>query len=947
MKTMLASILLLSVTANVVATELHVAPTGNDSGAGTSAHPFATPPRAMAAVRDLVADGLKNDVRVVFHAGTYTLTAPLVFTAADSGSERHSVTYAAAADEPVILSGGRPVTGWKRAAGAKWTAQLPDVKAGKWFFRQLVVDDRRAVRARWPNDDGMLHVASVGNGVKTFTFDRALPRESLGGQDAELVVYQNWSVSRALVETSNEKQLTTATAVGWMGHGDFTTASPGKTAFIENARSAVDQPGEWFLDRGAGVLTYLATNEAEPSSVVAPFLTQLLKIAGTKDQPVRNLRFEGLRFEHTDFPLPAAGYSEIQAAHFGPAVNEPSHVQPVAIECSFAEGVRFDRCRLAHLNNSGIGFGPGCRQNSVSGCQIEDIGGAGVMIGWRGVGKLQPGAEGTLDADWADPTDAPVSNEISNCVIRRCGADSCGAPAVFVAFSADTRVAHNHIYDLPYTGISIGYRWNTTPTSQVRCVAEYNHIHDVMKKLADGGGIYTLGFQPGTVLRGNLIHDVHRSAYAHGGAPNNGFFIDEGSKEFHFEANVVHATSGDSVRFNQTNQESHTWKENAFDAAATPAVIEAARQRAGIQPAFINAATPRTRRVLYNFDGDSCLSTKAGGKGPVPVNIDDVKRLIEEVAYEGSRVDTVLVCVNAQVMYYPTKVGTMRGTLSTAEERAKWPASEKQRFENLKAFFDSGVDPYAVMLAEAKRRGREALLTFRMNDDHGNDFLRTQFLVDHPEWRLGTEQYRGKGAMDFARDEVRDYTFRLIEEAVRRYDCDGIELDFNRFPTFFKHGTTEERVTKMNSLVERVRKMLDGVGRERGRRLVLSVRPPSNGGNPPPTPETAWQRGCDVPAWVTNGWVDFVAVSEFLFERGDLPIDQWKQAITTVPVYGDIECTRGGGQKNLTADEYRAAATQLLKKKADGIYLFNFFTSREEGEKAYEPPFEVLRDLSR
>ncbi len=64
----------------------------------------------------------------------------------------------------------------------------------------------------------------------------------------------------------------------------------------------------------------------------------------------------------------------------------------------------------------------------------------------------------------------------------------------------------------------------------------------------------------------------------------------------------------------------------------------------------------RTRRVLYNFDGDSCLSTKAGSKGPVPVNIDDVKRLIEEVAYEGSRVDTVLVCINAQVMYYPTKV---------------------------------------------------------------------------------------------------------------------------------------------------------------------------------------------------------------------------------------------------------------------------------------------------
>ncbi len=35
-------------------------------------------------------------------------------------------------------------------------------------------------------------------------------------------------------------------------------------------------------------------------------------------------------------------------------------------------------------------------------------------------------------------------------------------------------------------------------------------------------------------------------------------------------------------------------------------------------------------------------------QGAVPVNVDDVKRLIEEVAYDGSRVDTVLVCVNAR-----------------------------------------------------------------------------------------------------------------------------------------------------------------------------------------------------------------------------------------------------------------------------------------------------------
>jgi hypothetical protein len=339
------------------------------------------------------------------------------------------------------------------------------------------------------------------------------------------------------------------------------------------------------------------------------------------------------------------------------------------------------------------------------------------------------------------------------------------------------------------------------------------------------------------------------------------------------------------------------------------------------------------------------MFTRAGSKGPVAITVDDVKRLIEEVAYDDSQVDTVLICINAQVMYYPTKVGTMRGTLSTSDERSKWPASEKQRFENLRAFFERGVDPYAIMLSETKRRGREALLTFRMNDDHGDDFLRTKFMVDNPDWRLGTERYRGKGAMDFGRDEVRDHTFQLIEEAVRRYDCDGIELDFNRFPNFFKSGSTEERIARMSALVERVRKMLNAVGRERSRRLVLAVRVPSNYGSVRPTPTTARQLGCDVPAWVRHGWIDFVTVSAFLFERDDLPIGSWKQAITTVPVYGGIECTKGSGRPNLTADEYHRAAAERIKAGADGVYLFNFFTSRERGAVATEPPFDVLRNL--
>ena len=346
------------------------------------------------------------------------------------------------------------------------------------------------------------------------------------------------------------------------------------------------------------------------------------------------------------------------------------------------------------------------------------------------------------------------------------------------------------------------------------------------------------------------------------------------------------------------------------------------------------------RRILYNLDGDSCMTLKKGSKGPGPITTTDLKQIVHELTGPRSQVDTLLVCINAQVMYYPTKVGTLRGIDCTAEERSKWPAGEQRRFKNLKALFDAGIDPYSVVLAEAKARGLEALLTFRMNDAHGNDFLRTAFWRQHPEYRLGT------GALDFGHAAVREYVFRLIEESVQRYDCDGIELDFQRFPTFFKTGTTEERVAKISELVARVRAMLDLEGTKRGRRLILAARIPSDYGRTAPSYEKARSIGCDPVEWASKGWIDFLTVSEFLFVRYDLPIQPWKRLIPNVPVYGGIECAEGGKRNQcLTAAGYRKAARHLWTDGADGIYLFNFFTTREWADDPFEPPFEVLEDI--
>jgi len=131
--------------------DFYVAVGGKDTNAGTAAAPFATLARAREAVRGKIKDGLTQDIVVEIRGGTYPVAETLTFGPEDSGTEKYSITYAAAPGEKVVLDGGRRIGGWKKGTDRIWTAVLPEAKAGTWYPRQLFVDGQRAIRARTPN----------------------------------------------------------------------------------------------------------------------------------------------------------------------------------------------------------------------------------------------------------------------------------------------------------------------------------------------------------------------------------------------------------------------------------------------------------------------------------------------------------------------------------------------------------------------------------------------------------------------------------------------------------------------------------------------------------------------------------------------------------------------------------------------------------------------------
>ena len=110
---------------------------------------------------------------------------------------------------------------------------------------------------------------------------------------------------------------------------------------------------------------------------------------------------------------------------------------------------------------------------------------------------------------------------------------------------------------------------------------EFNHIHHVMQELHDGGGVYTLGDMPGSVIRGNHIHDNR--------GIRGGLYLDEGTGFLEVCNNVVHGVPRGINLNNHTRDRVATCKlhDNFLgDTARTTPEARKIVDDAGIEPEF-------------------------------------------------------------------------------------------------------------------------------------------------------------------------------------------------------------------------------------------------------------------------------------------------------------------------------------------------------------------------
>lgn len=507
---------------------------------------------ALSQLEMLRESGDRSPSKIVLAAGTYRLDQPIVLSPTLVGE---GLTIESAKAGQAVLTGAVPLTPLDPIDG-RWRYALPPNPEPLSRPRVIIVGGKLRTAARHPNVGYNRIEASAPDRRSGFRFrEQDLPASlDLAIAPCDLVFLHDWSSSRlpiAQIDTGRTF-LTTVGPIGCRADHfamDHFEAHP--RYFLEGHPALADSAGEWFIDESDNELVIVAGTEDQSPEVELPLLEQLIR-SDSSAAPIQSLRFIGVTFAGTRFPMPAGGLAAAQATMHEPRgedgirQTDDRPMLSAAVHLDQPAGCSFSKCRFRAIGNTALCIGSRAVDCVVQDCTFDDIGGNAVNVGEDHQRKIE-------GRNWYEsaPEQVPTNNRIAGCVLSRCGVVLPGSVAIWAALNKQLEISGNTISDCPYTGISLGWIWNDRPSPAAENDVHDNQITRVMQVLSDGGGVYTLGRQPGSRIASNSISNIPLNA---GRAESNGLFLDEGTTGFTIEDNEFRRIARSPLRFHQAGK---------------------------------------------------------------------------------------------------------------------------------------------------------------------------------------------------------------------------------------------------------------------------------------------------------------------------------------------------------------------------------------------------------
>jgi len=609
-------VLLLSMclTVNSYAAEIWVAKNGSDQNTGTRQQPLATLAMALRKARELRRlndPSVKNGISIKVEKGNYQLNEPVFIRPEDSGTAE-SPTIIEGVDSEAVLSGGIHIGNWHKvsvpvvglpiaAKGKVWVADAPVIGDETLLFRQLWVNDNKAIRARETNAPLMNRILSWDHQAQTCWIPKPEGININNLKGMEMFIHQWWAIAILRIKSAEARgdsvrlsfyQPESRVESEHPWPAPWISKKTGNSAFyLSNAIQFLDQPGEWYLDRAKRKVYYLprAGEDMRTASVTAPYLETLVKIQGTIDNPVKYISFKNISFQHSTWLLPSkqglvphqAGMYMLDAYKLKiPGTPDKKGLEnqawvgrpAAAVEVAYAENTGFEDCKFEHMAATGLDYQRGTHHDIIKGNLFKDIGGTAIQVGVYS----DEAQEVHLPYNPKDEREVCHNETVADNLITDATNEDWGCVGIGAGYVRNTTIAHNEVCDVNYTGISLGWGWTKTANAMRDNHITANKIHHYARNMYDVAGIYTLSAQPGTLISDNYVDSIYKAPYAHD--PEHWFYLycDEGSSYITVKNNWCPAQ-----KFLQNaNGPGDVWENNG------PQVATVIKNAAGLEPAY-------------------------------------------------------------------------------------------------------------------------------------------------------------------------------------------------------------------------------------------------------------------------------------------------------------------------------------------------------------------------